>query len=169
MRSQFRCNLLRSAQTCSYALSNAPRAQTPSPPLPLLHRFPRVHPIHPCSSVFIRGSIPARFSLLVSHFSHKKFRESKPIAPLSTTPPRKNKTNQTQFLAFESAGGKSGQEAVEKSVTVTGNTSATARAGPSHNYHFELLYQRRTRRARSVFQRLAPPTAVSISNGTCSG
>jgi hypothetical protein len=33
----------------------------------------------------------------------------------------------------------------------------------------ELLYQRRTRRARSVFQRLAPPTPVSISNGICSG
>jgi hypothetical protein len=44
-----------------------------------------------------------------------------------------------------------------------------ARAGPSHNYHVELLYQRRTRRARSVFQRLALPTPVSISNGICSG
>jgi len=31
-------------------------------------------------------------------------------------------------------------------------------------YHVELLYQRKTRRARSVFQRLALPTAVSISN-----
>ncbi len=45
---------------------------------------------------------------------------------------------------------------------------AIARAGPSHNYHVELLYQRRTRRARSVFQRLALPTPVSISNGICS-
>ena len=48
-------------------------------------------------------------------------------------------------------------------------TQAIARARPSHNYHVELLYQRRTRRARSVFQRLAPPTPVSISNGICSG
>ena len=48
-------------------------------------------------------------------------------------------------------------------------TQAIARAGPSHNYHVELLYQRRTRRARSVFQRLALPTPVSISNGICSG
>ncbi len=46
---------------------------------------------------------------------------------------------------------------------------AIARAGPSHNYHVELLYQRRTRRARSVFQRLALPTSLSISNGICSG
>ena len=44
-----------------------------------------------------------------------------------------------------------------------------ARACPSHNFHVELLYQRRTRRARSVFQRLALPTPVSISNGICSG
>ena len=44
-----------------------------------------------------------------------------------------------------------------------------ARAGPSHNYHVPLLYQRRTRRARSVFQRLALPTPASISNGICSG
>ena len=44
-------------------------------------------------------------------------------------------------------------------------TEVIARAGPSHNYHVELLYQRRTRRARSVFQRLALPTSVSISNG----
>ena len=44
-----------------------------------------------------------------------------------------------------------------------------ARAGPSYNYHVELLYQRRTRRARSVFQRLALPTPLSISNGICSG
>jgi hypothetical protein len=41
---------------------------------------------------------------------------------------------------------------------------------PSHSasnpsYHVELLYQRRTLRARSVFQRLARPTTVSISNG----
>ena len=48
-------------------------------------------------------------------------------------------------------------------------TQAIARACPSHNYHVELLYQRRTRRARSVFQRLALPTPVSISNGICSG
>jgi hypothetical protein len=48
-------------------------------------------------------------------------------------------------------------------------TEVIARAGPSHNYHVELLYQRRTRRARSVFQRLALPTPVSISNGICSG
>ena len=34
---------------------------------------------------------------------------------------------------------------------------------PSQNHDAELLYQRRTRRARSVFQRLALPTAVSIS------
>jgi hypothetical protein len=39
---------------------------------------------------------------------------------------------------------------------------------PSHNYQAELLYQRRTRRARSVFQRLALPTSVSICNGICS-
>jgi putative flippase GtrA len=39
----------------------------------------------------------------------------------------------------------------------------------SHNYNVELPYQRRTRRARSVFQRLAPPTPVSISNGINSG
>jgi hypothetical protein len=38
-----------------------------------------------------------------------------------------------------------------------------------HNYHVELMYQRRTRRARSVFRRLALPTPVSISNGICSG
>ena len=31
------------------------------------------------------------------------------------------------------------------------------------------LYQRRTRRARSVFQRLALPTSVSICNGIYSG
>jgi hypothetical protein len=42
-------------------------------------------------------------------------------------------------------------------------TQAIARATPS--YHVELLYQRRTLRARSVFQRLARPTTVSISNG----
>ena len=48
-------------------------------------------------------------------------------------------------------------------------TQAIARAGPSHNYHVELLYQRKTRSARSVFQRLALPTPVSISNGICSG
>ena len=36
---------------------------------------------------------------------------------------------------------------------------------PSHNCHVELLYQRRTRRARSVFQRLALRTSVSISKG----
>ena len=39
------------------------------------------------------------------------------------------------------------------------------RAGLSHNYDVDLLYHRRTRRARSVFQRLALPTPVSISNG----
>ena len=39
----------------------------------------------------------------------------------------------------------------------------------NHNYLVELSYQRRTRRARSVFQRLAPPTLVSIFNGTYSG
>ena len=44
-----------------------------------------------------------------------------------------------------------------------------ARAGPSQNYPVELLYQCRTRRERSVFQRLASPTPVSISNGICSG
>ena len=48
-------------------------------------------------------------------------------------------------------------------------TQAIALARPSHNYHVELLYQRRTRRARSVFQRLALPTSVSICNGICSG
>jgi hypothetical protein len=48
-------------------------------------------------------------------------------------------------------------------------SEAIARAGPSYNYDVELLYQRRTRRARSVFQRLALPTPVSISNGICSG
>jgi hypothetical protein len=48
-------------------------------------------------------------------------------------------------------------------------TQAIARAYPSQNYHVELLYQRRTRRARRVFQRLTPPTAVSIFNGICSG
>ena len=36
-------------------------------------------------------------------------------------------------------------------------------------YHVELSHQRRIRRARSVFQRLALPTPVSISNGICSG
>ena len=41
---------------------------------------------------------------------------------------------------------------------------ALARAGPSHNYDVELLYQRRTRRAPLVFERLALPTPVSISN-----
>ena len=41
-------------------------------------------------------------------------------------------------------------------------------AGPSHNYDVDLLYHCRTRRARSVFQRLALPTPVSISNGICS-
>jgi hypothetical protein len=46
---------------------------------------------------------------------------------------------------------------------------AIVRAGPSHIYVAELLYQRRTRSARSVFQRLALPTPVSISNGICSG
>ena len=41
-----------------------------------------------------------------------------------------------------------------------------ARARPDrHNYPFELPYQRSTRSARSVFQRLALPTPVSISNG----
>ena len=56
-------------------------------------------------------------------------------------------------------------------VEIRGNflTQAIARACPSHNYHGELLYQRRTRRARSVFQRLALPTRVSICNGICSG
>jgi hypothetical protein len=48
-------------------------------------------------------------------------------------------------------------------------TQAIARARPSHNEQVELLYQRMTRRARSVFQRLAPPTSVSISSGICSG
>ena len=38
-------------------------------------------------------------------------------------------------------------------------------AWPGH----AMPYQRRTRSARSVFQRLALPTAVSISNGICSG
>ncbi len=47
--------------------------------------------------------------------------------------------------------------------------SSHSASSPSHNYHVELLYQRRTRRARSVFQRLALPTSVSISNGICSG
>jgi hypothetical protein len=42
------------------------------------------------------------------------------------------------------------------------------RAGTSHNYFVELLYQRRTRRARRVFQRLALSTPVSISKGMCS-
>ncbi len=56
-------------------------------------------------------------------------------------------------------------------VDIRGNclAQAIARACPSHNYHGALLYQRRTRRARSVFQRLALPTSVSISNGICSG
>jgi arabinogalactan endo-1,4-beta-galactosidase len=40
---------------------------------------------------------------------------------------------------------------------------------PSHDQRVDLLYQRRTRRARRVFQRLAPPTAVSIFNGIYSG
>jgi hypothetical protein len=48
-------------------------------------------------------------------------------------------------------------------------TQAVVRPGASHNYRVELLYQRRTRRARSVFQRLALPTAVSISNGNMFG
>ncbi len=46
--------------------------------------------------------------------------------------------------------------------------SHSASTFKSHHY-VELLDQRRTRRARSVFQRLAPPTSVSISNGICSG
>ena len=101
MRSQFRCNLLRSAQTCSYVRSDAPGAKRPSPPLPLLHRVPATSTRpHPCSSMV---TVPS-----ASHFSHKKFAESKPMAPLSTTPPRKNKANQTHSLAFESASGKGG-------------------------------------------------------------
>src|SRR6266566_4516171 len=61
--------------------------------------------------------------------------------------------------------------AIRSEWQIRGNflTQAIARAGPSHNDHVELLYQRRTRRARSVFQRLALPTPVSISNGICSG
>ena len=39
---------------------------------------------------------------------------------------------------------------------------------PSHICHIE-LYQRKTRSARKVFQRLAPPTSVSIFNGMNSG
>src|ERR1700751_5738966 len=39
--------------------------------------------------------------------------------------------------------------------------SSSRQAGPSANYHVESLFQRRTRRARSVFQRLALPTPVS--------
>jgi len=37
------------------------------------------------------------------------------------------------------------------------------------SYDVEFLYQRSTRRARSVFQRLALPTPVSIGNGIRSG
>jgi hypothetical protein len=36
-------------------------------------------------------------------------------------------------------------------------TQALARAGPRHNCNVELLYRRRTRRACSLFQRLALP------------
>lgn len=39
----------------------------------------------------------------------------------------------------------------------------------SPNYFIASLYQRRTRSARSVFQRLAPPTSVSIFSGMYSG
>jgi hypothetical protein len=38
----------------------------------------------------------------------------------------------------------------------------------SHNDHAKFLYQRRTRKARSVFQRLALPTSVSIFIGIIS-
>ena len=45
----------------------------------------------------------------------------------------------------------------------------TARVDPIPNYSVKVLYHRRTRRARRVFQRLALPTAVSICNGIRSG
>jgi hypothetical protein len=41
-------------------------------------------------------------------------------------------------------------------------TQALARAGPSHNYNVELLYRRRTRRACSLFQRLALPQRLLL-------
>lgn len=44
-------------------------------------------------------------------------------------------------------------------------TQFTREHTPTHNYYVELLDQRKTRRARIVFQRLAPPTSVSMSNG----
>jgi hypothetical protein len=60
-------------------------------------------------------------------------------------------------------GGKRGMLA-RLNVAFIGSNLATRR-----HYCRVLLYQRRTRRARSVFQRLAPPTSVSIFNGICSG
>jgi len=41
--------------------------------------------------------------------------------------------------------------------------------GYYRDYRVALLYQRKTRSARSVFHRLALPTLVSISNGIYSG
>ena len=66
----------------------------------------------------------------------------------------------------------SSMEAKARSVSVVGSMGDWVESGiyhTSHNYHVELLYQHRTRRARSVFQRLALPTLVSISNGIRSG
>ncbi len=41
-------------------------------------------------------------------------------------------------------------------------TQALARADPRHNYNVELLYRRRTRRACSLFQRLALPQRLLL-------
>src|SRR5262249_25424153 len=60
-------------------------------------------------------------------------------------------------------------------VPLRGAAAPSQRRGPEcgsgepSNYQADLSYQRRTRRARSVFQRLALPTSVSISNGILSG
>src|SRR6266571_242478 len=77
---------------------------------------------------------------------------------------------------FCSAPTSSSRARLRKSTSVISSESQLAatfwpkpRPEQAHNYHVELLYQRRTRRARSVFHRLALPTPVSISNGICSG